>query len=368
MDTNLVQSSITSVSFPDDLESVLAMVEKHSDEDWIADMDVLFNFDIIAPQGTFWTAPRWMTQNDILFFYHTKRAKLRASKLLKQAKNILGIDVEFIELLERAKNFAEKYSGTIFACSPVSGASEYFAKEPEYHFDSRTFAPINQVHIFENPVSSDNFANLIKIGQNTLTPIYRREFDSLKLLLSQQNNLPNFLKNAIFGEMTFHKVNAENWHTISCKSETRFISESQFREYLLDYLLEELKDERTPILKECQCYRKDQKTGIADYFVKINGNWIPVEAKLNILSEKDLFGQLEKYILVDSFSPTIGNNREKLHQTSASPLCIVADQAGIYIFWKNGFSECDFGIPIWKREELNHSIAPIIRDKLKSFY
>ena len=368
MNTNLIQSCITSVSFPENLEGVLGMVEKHSDEDWITDMDILINFGKLAPQGTFWTAPRWMTQDDILFFYHTKRAKLRVSKLLKQAKNTNRIDAEFIKLLERADSYAKKYSGTIFACSPVSGTSEYFAKEPEYHFDSRTFAPINKVHVFEKPLSSDNFASLVKIGQNTLTPIYRQEFKGIKDLLSQQNDLPAFLANAVFGEMTFHKVNAENWHIISCKSETRFISESQFREYLLDYLLNELKDEKTSVLKECQCYRKGQKTGIADYFVKVYDNWIPIEAKLNVLSEKDLFSQIEKYILIDSFSPTIGNNREKLYQTATSPLCLIADQTGIYIFWKNKFSECDFGNPIWRREDLNHSTASIIRNKLKSFY
>jgi len=362
---SLVQSCLTSVSFPDTLDGVLGMVEKQSDDKWITDTDVLLNLDVLSPEGTFWTAPKWITTNDILFFYNTKRAKTRTSKLLKQAKGISGLDGDLIRLLERSAKFTLEYSGSIFACSPVSGISEYFTKDPGSHFDSRCFAPIEKVHFFENPLSSQQFSNILKIGQNTLTPIYRQQFEAIKELLAKQNRLPEFLEQAEFGDLTFHNVDNDNWYEISCQPDIRFINELQFREYLLNYFLDDIKDKKTPVLKECQCYRRKSPTGFADYFVSINGKWIPVEAKMNIVAEKDLFAQLSRYVEIDSFKPTVGNKRGAFFETAqVASFCLVADQSGIYMTQKGKFVDSDYGYPNWRREDLNKVSVQEIREKI----
>ena len=51
--------------------------------------------------------------------------------------------------------------------------------------------------------------------------------------------------------------------------------------------------------------RRGQITGRADYFVMIGGRWIPIEAKLNLLTESNLLGQIGKYLRVDKFVATV---------------------------------------------------------------
>ena len=50
-------------------------------------MDLILDFDPERDRWLSWTAPRWMTQGDILFFYHTKNAKRKIQKLLKEARD-----------------------------------------------------------------------------------------------------------------------------------------------------------------------------------------------------------------------------------------------------------------------------------------
>jgi hypothetical protein len=263
-------------------------------------------------------------------------------------------------LLNRAVQIAAKYSGAIFGCAEIAGAAEYH-KSDLYHFESRFFAPLARFHVFEHPLRSEIFSKYIKISQNTITPLYGQEFDGVKALLSEHNNLPCFLRVAGSGVLSFRTVNRENWPTISCNSDTRFICEAQLRAYLLDHLFRELKDTGTAVLEECQCYRNSQKTGTVDYFVRICGHWIPVEAKLNILAERDLMSQIAKYVKIDTFVPTKGSSRSKIFQVTDQGICIVADQSGIYVVRNGEFFGCALGDPIWRRESLDHSSAHDIR-------
>jgi hypothetical protein len=241
--------------------------------------------------------PRWMTEGDILFFYHTKNAKPKIQKLLKEARaeeealrvstrgkliarlraslrrHELDRAAQRVRTLEHAAELSEKYSGTIFACAEISGPAEYFEEEPARHFSSRSFALLGKVHTFANLLPDREFTAYIKVGQNTpSTPLYEREFEGLKRQLSERNTLPGFVKRARIGAESFRDVTQENWPSISCSSDARFINEAQLRAYLLDFLLEDLKDPSTPLLRECRCYRGGAETGLADYFVKVGGS------------------------------------------------------------------------------------------------
>jgi hypothetical protein len=114
---------------------------------------------------------------------------------------------------------------------------------------------------------------------------------------------------------------------------------------------------------ECRCYREGAETGLADYFVNVGGEWIPVEAKLSVLasSETRLQKQVNRYIAIDSFSPTVGARVGESFAASSSPLCLVADQAGIYTTSNGEFQGCAFGKPAWRREELDHPSVTALR-------
>lgn len=354
---------------------------------WYSDIDTLQYYNV---KNSFsWTAPRWLTEGDILFFYHTKNAKMRTASLLRQAE--VTADAEkhrsrfaipgqgpqetlesgdmdkLLQLLKRATAFAATFAGSIFGCAEAGGASEYFKDEDDIqHFRSTIYAPLAAVYLFKHPLKLEDFSDVVKIGQNTITPLFQSDFDVIKQRIARHNTLPSFLKRTRAGGLGFREVTAETWFQISCRPETRFIDEAQIRAYLLDYVLHTLKDVGTPLLFECQCFRNRERTGIVDYFVKIHGDWVPVEAKLNILSERDIFQQISKYIHIDSFMPTKGQYKDKVLATNRSPMCIVMDQTGMFVVNNGRFVACDRLSPLFKREQLKPDALPAIREQLAS--
>lgn len=360
---NYIQSCIVSVSFPETLDGVLTMTEGNKCiTRWSTDLELLLNFKTNNP--VFWTAPKWLTEGDIIFFYHTKRAKTRIVKLLDEAREKFPRKRSLINLLERAKENASLYAGRIFACASVAGATRLFEKR-EKHFVSRLFAPLKEVYIFKQSLQEEVFNDYVKIGLSTITPLYKREFNGIKKLLSKQNDAPTFLQNALLGDRTFKNVNINNWHSITCQSNAKFIHESQLRSYFTDFFLNEIKDRGTALLEECECFRGKVITGRADYFVKISGLWIPVEAKLNISQEENLLIQAAKYMKISYFSPAKGTYRKRKFEASSVALCLILDQAGIYYVSEKGkFIKSGFRKPRWKRKDLTRDVISKIRDEI----
>ena len=68
-DVSFVKSCIAHVGFPDSLAGLKSLFDGSDDTDmekllWPPEQD----------HNPGWTAPRWLTQGDIIFFYHTKKA------------------------------------------------------------------------------------------------------------------------------------------------------------------------------------------------------------------------------------------------------------------------------------------------------
>ena len=362
-----VQSYICSVSFPETVEGVLQMVKGNKlRAAWATDVDTLLNFN--DGDSIFWTAPKWITENDVVVFYQTRRALQRTERLLAIAKADYPRKRRLINLLERARRIAEFYSGKIFACASVAGATERLAGLKK-HFISPHFAPLKEVYIFDEPLSQDAFADYVKIGRSTITPLYKREFVGVKTLLSARKALPDFLRDAVAGGDGFKDVNSKNWISISCAPDARFIHEAQLRAYFLDYFLNELKDKSSSVLEECECFRGAKNTGRADYFVRVFGQWIPVEAKLNIAGESGVLSQVAKYTNVDSFVPKKGVRRERVFKISKSLICLLVDKFGIYfVSSRNKFIKCSFRNPVWKREELAERTPDEMREAINAVF
>jgi len=372
--TRLVQSSITSISFPPSLERLRAMGSKWLKmigRDWVTDMDVLMDFP--AGKGVTWIAPKWLTSGDILFFYHTKSAASLIRKLRLEADRIIKIGVnpskelslsdvrDLRDILDRQSLLAEKYSGSIFGFTVISGRPVRYYDEDK-HFKGTIYAPLGEVFIFSNPAF--NFADIIRIGQNTTAPVFGREFEKLKERIALHNQLPEILIRTKPGNLSFRNVDSMNWPDICCKRETKFVDEAQIRAYLIDYILNEIKDNRSPLLLECDCFRDGLRTGIADYFIRVSGYWIPVEAKLNVLVEENLSGQIEKYNHIQSFQPTKGSYKGQVFNTIDSGICLIIDQSGIFFTRDGNFIDCDLYNPNYRREDINHSSIPNIRGSI----
>lgn len=361
---NSVQTAITSVSFPNTLEELRKMGKKWDGiigQDWITDIDILNHFP--SSNAVTWIAPKWLTAGDLLFFYHTKSARVLIKKILietyqlrSQSNTIATVYTKeeidkLIIILERVDKISKTWTGSIFALGEVSGRPQR-AFDENKHFKGTIYAPIASVIVFESPISSKEFSPFLKIGQNTITPVYGDQFNELKKLIAKHNELPAILANATPGDLNFRDVNRGNWQEISCHKDARFITEAQLRTYLLDHFLHEIKDSKSTVFAECVGYRHNERTGIADYFIRFDNRWMPVEAKLNVLAEKDLRSQLIKYAHLDRFSPTLGSSRSDVYPVNDECSCLVFDQSGIYITHDGEFINCSIDKPLFRREDI----------------
>ena len=362
-----VQACISAVGFPATLELVEEMVEDNRYvRGALTDIDTLLRFR--PSHQTLWTAPRWMTAGDILFFYHTRRGQLNVSRLRRQVERGAPVSSGVAAALGRAEEQAERFAGSIFACAEVSGRPSV-ASDPEgyQHFRSTIFAPLGKVHVFGVPVPSEDFSAAVTLSTGgTLTPVHGHALNALKAKLAEANELPAFLRQAVPGTVGFRNVTRHNWHRISTSASSVFLDESQLRAYLLDFLLGEVKDPRTAVYEECECLRAGSPTGIADYFVRVGASWVPVEAKLNVRAERDLAGQVRKYLRADAFRPRRGPARGRVVETGArGRWCLVADHAGVYAVCDGEFVDCSFDEPLWRREQMTASTGAEIRTWLR---
>ena len=78
-----VQSAVTHISFPRDFDDGQDRIYKL--EDWIADLEELRHASLLASREVNWTAPRWIMQRDIMFFYMTKSSKTSIDRLAKES-------------------------------------------------------------------------------------------------------------------------------------------------------------------------------------------------------------------------------------------------------------------------------------------
>jgi hypothetical protein len=290
-----VQACITAVGFPATLTEVADMVRDNAYVlGAVTDIDCLLRFR--PAHGTSWTAPRWMTAGDLLFFYHTRSGEENAARLRRQIRGGVWAGRRVVEAVERANSQAAQYGGAIFACAEVSGRPIHARDEDgTQHFRSTIFAPLGAVHVFDAPLPSTEFKQAVTLSTGgTLTPVHGAALTELKGMLAARNRLPAFFQHAVPGGVGFRDITRENWPTISTRPDQVFLDESQLRAYLLDYLLAEVKDPRKPMMEECECFRDGAPTGVADYFVQVHGRWVPVEAKLNVGAERDLQGQVRK--------------------------------------------------------------------------
>jgi len=78
-----VQSAITHISCPQNFQNEWDTICKL--EDWIADLDNLHYSALRASRQVYWTAPRWVMQEDIVFLYMTKSSKTNVDRLVKES-------------------------------------------------------------------------------------------------------------------------------------------------------------------------------------------------------------------------------------------------------------------------------------------
>jgi hypothetical protein len=364
MSPRYVQACITAVSFPDTLDELRNRITiNRRIPGALTDIDSLERFR--RSDDTWWTAPRWITKGDILFFYHTASARANVASLRRQLQTSRHARTVHHRAVERGADQIEAYSRTIFACAEVAGRSTWGGRpSATRHFQSTIFAPLGRVHVFDSPLPISEFSRVVTLSTGgTLTAVHGRALTALKRLLRRRNTLPAFLRDARPGATGFRGVSARNWPKVAA-STAAFIDESQLRAYLIDYLLEEVKDRGTRVYEECRCCIRGESTGRADYFVRIHGEWIPVEAKLNITAEQDLPKQMRKYLRIDGFFP--GRRWAGGAPVPVAPcgLALIVESDGVYLLAKGRLVSSGVGKPTWPRGALSHRTGALLRGRI----
>ena len=368
-----VQSSITSVSFARSLVEMSGLADHGRD----TNMEWLL-WPAADDRNGDWSVARWMTAGDILFFYHTKSAVQRIQKLISAADDPNNVEWEGVKdrdhvagRLEEQLLIADTYAGTVFACATLTGGAAVWSDavlgpRSKRHWKGNIHAEIANVYTFARPVPDHAFKHFLRIRQGAITPLHGSTFTQMKTLIESANEVPGYLSNAVPGGVSFRDVDKTNWIQICCSGHARFIDESQLREYLVDHLLARIKDPKTAVHQECTCAQQGKNPAYADYCIRVDGRWVVVETKLNILAETNIIGQISKYLKVDEFKPNWDCDGETIIKGPTSAVCVVIDASGIYFADANGFIDCGPGKPIWPLRYITEARLPMIRHRIAS--
>ena len=289
-----VQSVILNLSFPQTLEDVLAKIR-----DDVFDIEALvasINCNLIHE----WTVPKWIKPDDIVFFMHSKSSIHTIVRLRNQLKRECGnykqSEIELItEGLNRGEDLYSKYGGKIFSYGKVVESPQYKSDIKGQHWKSRIFAYVDECCILEKPIELSDFSNFIKLScGGSITPVFGKEFVQLRYLIASRNPISDYLAQSVAMPIPLRDINDSNWIEVTSNYRHRFLYESQFRTFYVDYLLKSLGDQRT-IYTECACRKTGNNISYIDNVIRFGGRLLPVEIKLSIESEENIKSQLNKY-------------------------------------------------------------------------
>ena len=333
-----IQAFINNISVPKTLKQLLSYLEE-SDAYVI---EPLFNDGEYYESGwTSWTAPRWAKIGDIVFFMHAKTADYSLKCLRKQVineKDSLTKEAysNALNFIERGLEFHKTYGGKIFVVARVAEPPEYHysnLSKDERYWGSNLYAVMNRIFFLEHPVDISKFRDFITISRKgTITPVLGDNFDKLReLIISHGNNVPDYLIEANAAPFPMSAVNSSNWLELCYEWRNRFILEEQFRRFYVDYFLRELSDNKR-LFAECRVRKINLPDSFVDNVIMFNSKYLPVEIKININSEADLFGQLGKYCYSDAMFTNNGTKNAFNHERIYHNNVLVMDTEDVYLY------------------------------------
>ena len=125
------------------------------------------------------------------------------------------------------------------------------------------------------------------------------------------------------------------------------------RAYLLDYLLEELKDPRTNVYVECRCGLDKRHPSVADYFACTRTLGARGSKTERLGRARPAGPSVEVPRGVSRDSPTRGVGAGKLIGGPVAPICIAADAEGLYLLNSGGYVGWGPRQPLLQRTMIN---------------
>jgi hypothetical protein len=352
-----------------------------------------------------WSAPSWLTEGDLIFFYLSKRALPRILSALYGAvllalpehKAVLDQygpndprfqawvreavaalrpgDNEFVDALARARDLARDFEGAIFAGARVTQrpyVERSLTDQPDNdgvpevrHWRGRVYAPIADLFTLAAPVPASVFTRHAPLSRTGgPTPLHGDAFSGVRDAVAATNRLPRYVREA-YAAPGLRGVTRANWRArfVESADAPRFVNEAQFRAYFADFALADLHDPGTPVLEECRC----TPTGagpIADYFVRVGGRWLPVETKLNVRSVPALATQVARYLGVPTVKPLCGTHAGRERRVDGAALALVLDVEGLYLMDADGYVASGPDSPLLVRSDLARLDASEVRARI----
>ena len=331
-----VQAVVNNISFPKSLNEILQIHRIRNG----FDIEILMK-DSENGEYTEWTMPKWCKPGDIVFFMHAKTARATIAKLkkaLQKSSEKFSSDESGIlnASLERGIELYNQFGGKIFMIGKVCEEAFYDSdKDYEFnpHWKSKIYAPIDSLFQLQCPVDLSEFSSFIQLSrQSAITPVFGKEFDMLKSLIMSRNPVPFYLQESVSVSVPLSKISKDNWIQLTSKYRRSFFLEIQFRTYYVNYFLELIGDRKT-FYRECACIKHGQRTSFVDNVIVVNGCYLPVEVKLNIDTEKNLIGQLQKYCSLDSLILDTKKNRYAAQDKIFNYGVLVIDTNGVYWYY-----------------------------------
>ena len=316
-----VQAYISNISFPTSLDEVYSYAHLFNMEMILGcDFYNLLNDENYMDFGnvekyesrkTEWTAPKWCKDGDIVLFMHSKTANARISAMKTQLlsnRSRYSNDAFWIMMnaLIRAKKIYAMYGGKIFAIGRINGTPIYDPADTEQqHWKSKIYAPIDNIFLLEKPIDISEFHTEIMVSrQSSITPVFGEQYTYLKKLILNKNPIvEEYFKESVAEPVPLTNINDENWLNVVNKYRRSFFLEIQFRSFYVDRFLKYLGDTKS-FFRECACIKSGAPTSYVDNVIKFGGIYLPVEVKLSIDAERDIFAQLRKYCNLDELMLT----------------------------------------------------------------
>ena len=322
----LVNAHINNISFPKTIEELEWYIYEHG----------CYNVEDIVNESkdgwTEWTVPRNSAIGDIVLFFHAKTAIQWIRKLETTTRNLDEKKHDKIILtdwLKKARALYSLYGGKIFAIGRVASRPEMEdEQESVLHWSSRIYAKVGNLVLLEKPIDIAEFNSFIMVSrQSAITPLPSNEYQKLKdIVVANNTNLPEYYLKSEIGDYNLSKINAVNFLEITKQYRTRFLLETNFRSYYVDYFLQAIAGKK--YYRECQCHTKENPLARVDNVFVYNGKKFLLEVKLNVLIEKNIKEQLNQYINAEYIYLT--NNQKNKTNDFERDFMYVIDMFALY--------------------------------------
>lgn len=314
-----------------------------------------------------WSAPRHADVGDVCFFYYSKRSLKNIPRVRRALDEKGRLTARLRNYLDRADRQAAQLAGKIVAYSFVSGRAHSDGRESGDSFDwqSRTLAPMASGVVLRQPLDLLKYRGELPIphGQ-TIVNLQPSHFQRLVEELSGLGNeLDSRLVTVTPVNISRVRVTQANWRDVACGSAHRFVNELEVRGDFVDHLLGELRDPGSTLHHEVDCRSEGRALGRVDYVVRVSGVSVPVEAKLNVRTERDLPGQMRRYLTAEALVSSV-RGRAMVLRAPLSSRGLAIDAAGIYVLGKRGYVSCSSDDPLVRRTEIGRLNRSTLRTRI----